>query len=734
MLVVELLPFNFSTLQMKFPKLQFKSMEHTKDSRSRLNDINIKIEEIISKVNMTIPNIYFEHIENTTDPKKSKVTILDYKTEYCVGDPLTVHIEMFDFLGQKKIYGGDLLRARIFSQSLGAGVSGKIIDFNNGTYHVQFSLFWEGSAKVSILLMHPSEGVSALWRARNLGYKYIMYTGKFLNKTKEIHTECGFDLDDQDETCKYEDKRYGEVFYCIKPPNVPCEKAEKNTAILPKCTIGMSLPFPSGYFLNNAWFPLYCNLSSYYPLSQIDTCLSGKMIYLMGDSTIRQWIEYFPKVMKTLKFFDVHESGWHKKYIALDMERNIRIQWKKHGHPFVTQSFFTVKDYASVPNEIDRLAGGPHTVIVIALGQHFRPFPVTLFIRRLLNVRDAVERLFLRSPDTKIIIRSENTREQNPDVERFSDFHGYVQYLLVKDIFQGLNVGVIDAWDMTTAFGSFDVHPPEIVIKNQINLFLSYILGPILPTSRFLRSLSLRSLKKIQKAQSSDCPSSQTGSLYRKRTVQKFWRGHIIPDPQATLGSNVPRTWVWWPTYLLDVRAWVQSCSVCVRMKTPRNRPIGLFHPLPVLALPWTHLSMDFMVDLPPSSGNTTVLVVIDRFSKQGNFVPLPKLPTAAKLAEIFFSETNGQTERLNQNLEHYLRPYCNYHQNDWSTLLSWAELSYNSLRHSSLGCSPFFAALGYNPHLLLLASGVSLVPAAKTRVRSLTDHRRAIRAGLLRA
>uniref|UniRef100_A0A1B8XV27 NXPE C-terminal domain-containing protein n=1 Tax=Xenopus tropicalis TaxID=8364 RepID=A0A1B8XV27_XENTR len=237
----------------------------------------------------------------------------------------------------------------------------------------------------------------------------------------------------------------------------------------------MSPPFPGGYFFNNVWHPVFCNLSIYEPRSLVDKCLSDKFIYLMGDSTIRQWIEYLPSIMKGLKLFNLHGIGWHKTHLALDLKLNTYIQWKKHGHPFVTMSFFTVKDYTSVPQEIDRLAGGPYTVIVIALGQHFRPFPITLFIRRLLNVRKAIERLFVRSPDTKVIIKSENTRELNTDVERFSDFHGYIQYLLAKDIFQGLNVGIIDAWDMTVALGSFKVHPVSSVIKSQINMFLEFL-------------------------------------------------------------------------------------------------------------------------------------------------------------------------------------------------------------------------------------------------------------------
>ncbi|XP_053325969.1 NXPE family member 1-like isoform X2 [Spea bombifrons] len=508
------LKFPFVPLAYLEQKTSFVDSTAVHDSK----DIHVKIDKILNAIDHTISNASFKCLNDTTSGKNSRATVLDYRLKYCTGDSLTVQVDMFDYMGKRKTYGGDFLRARIYSPELGAGASGRIQDFNNGTYKINFILSWEGNIRISIILLHPSEGVSALWKARNIGYKYIIYTGLFLNGTREVYSECGFYLDSQEEKCEYADKRDGEFFYCIKPTGVPCEalismmsknrphsyltslekdvftrsnigveittengsidvvKCQRNTTkVKSKCAIGMSPPFPGGYFLNNIWHSLFCNLSSYEPLYNIKTCLSGKMIYLMGDSTVRQWIEYFPKVMKDLKFFDLRGSGKLKTLLTVDMTRNVYIQWKKHGHPLVTQHLFTLKDYASVPREIDRLPGGPYTIIVIALGQHFRPFPLSLFIRRILSVREALERLFLRSPDTKVIIKSENTREITTDVERFSDFHGYIQYILMKDIFKGLNVGVIDAWDMTTAFGSYDVHPHETVIRNQINLFLAYI-------------------------------------------------------------------------------------------------------------------------------------------------------------------------------------------------------------------------------------------------------------------
>ncbi|KAM5135744.1 NXPE family member 1-like [Mantella aurantiaca] len=485
------------------------------DTATEPKTIDQQITEIMTMINRTIHQENFIHLNETTSTLNSTAIILNYKPKYCVGDSLIVQVNMFNYLGERKTYGGDFLRTRIFSPKLGAGASGTIEDFNNGTYNIYFTLFWKGQVHISIVLVHPSEGVALLWKGRNMGFNYISYTGKYLNKTKEVHTECGFYLNSTQEKCVYMDSKYREVFYCIKLPAIPCEAfislksdhtrytiltnmsqnlfskskeipkqvgsidvsqcPKTSMNVTSKCQIGTFPPFPSGYFLVNQWIPSYCNLSSFDPLLNINKCLAGKMIYLMGDSTIRQWLEFFQKVLKNLTFFDIHRVGWPKTVLAFDLQNHIYIQWKKHGHPFLTGIFYNVKDHAYIANELDRLAGGSNTIIVIAVGQHFRPFPLPLFIKRLLNIRQAIESLFLRSPDTKVIIKSENTREIYPDVERFSDFHGYVQNLIVKDIFRGLNVGMIDARDMSTAFGSRDAHPSEPIVKSQINLFLTYI-------------------------------------------------------------------------------------------------------------------------------------------------------------------------------------------------------------------------------------------------------------------
>ena len=60
--------------------------------------------------------------------------------------------------------------------------------------------------------------------------------------------------------------------------------------------------------------------------------------------------------------------------------------------------------------------------------------------------------------------------------------------------------------------------------------------------------------------------------------------------------------------------------------------------------------------------------------------------------------QTDGQTERVNQSLEQYLRQYCNYEQDNWYDLLPLAEYAYNNSATMATQMSPFFANYGFHP------------------------------------
>jgi len=63
-----------------------------------------------------------------------------------------------------------------------------------------------------------------------------------------------------------------------------------------------------------------------------------------------------------------------------------------------------------------------------------------------------------------------------------------------------------------------------------------------------------------------------------------------------------------------------------------------------------------------------------------------------------YHPQTNGQTERANQELEQYLRFYCNYQQDNWFWLLPTAQYVLNARFHSGIQNTPFHTMFGFTP------------------------------------
>jgi hypothetical protein len=202
----------------------------------------------------------------------------------------------------------------------------------------------------------------------------------------------------------------------------------------------------------------------------------------------------------------------------------------------------------------------------------------------------------------------------------------------------------------------------------------------------------------------------------------------------------------------VDVTQFVQQCLTCQQAKPERTHPAGLLQPLPIPHGIWADVTMDFIEGLPKSEGYDTIMVVVDRFTKYGHFLPLKHPFTAEGVAQIFLDQvvklhgppksivsdrdkifissfwkhlfqlmdvkllfstayhpqTDGQSERVNQCLETYLRCAVNAQPAKWKLWLALAEFWYNTTYHTSLGCTPFKALYGYDaPMLALPQSGV---------------------------
>ncbi len=171
---------------------------------------------------------------------------------------------------------------------------------------------------------------------------------------------------------------------------------------------------------------------------------------------------------------------------------------------------------------------------------------------------------------------------------------------------------------------------------------------------------------------------------------------------------------------------------------------------------------------LPKNNGHDAILVIVDRFSKE--IIPIacsteltsegwakilhdevyakhgmPQvvisdrgtvfvskfmkdlydlLQIKGNFSTAYHPQTDGQTERVNQEVEKYLRMFVNHLQTDWAEWLSLAAFAHNNRTHSSTGKSPFEVNYGYNPAVLpgTKSTAPFRTPASDTFVSKMQD------------
>jgi len=153
---------------------------------------------------------------------------------------------------------------------------------------------------------------------------------------------------------------------------------------------------------------------------------------------------------------------------------------------------------------------------------------------------------------------------------------------------------------------------------------------------------------------------------------------------------------------------------------------------------------VDFVVELPLSSGHDAVMTVVDSVSKRAHFVPTHTMVTAEGAAQLFLHQvwklhglpkcvvsdrgpqfiarftrelyqllgiklassiawhpqTDRQTEHVNQKLDQYLWLFVNEWQDDWYNLLPMAEFQHNNHVHSTTQQPPFLLNTGHIPRM----------------------------------
>ncbi|KAL0336586.1 UNVERIFIED_CONTAM: hypothetical protein Sradi_4870500 [Sesamum radiatum] len=93
----------------------------------------------------------------------------------------------------------------------------------------------------------------------------------------------------------------------------------------------------------------------------------------------------------------------------------------------------------------------------------------------------------------------------------------------------------------------------------------------------------------------------------------------------------------YWPRMEKDVEAYTRTCLVSQLDKVEEKKEAGLLQPLPIPEVPWQSISIDFISGFSKVNGMTSVLVVVDRFSKYGIFIVEPHVYPVETMAELFF-------------------------------------------------------------------------------------------------
>ncbi|KAF8751565.1 hypothetical protein RHS01_08145 [Rhizoctonia solani] len=233
-------------------------------------------------------------------------------------------------------------------------------------------------------------------------------------------------------------------------------------------------------------------------------------------------------------------------------------------------------------------------------------------------------------------------------------------------------------------------------------------------------------------------PDSET---LKEQLLKEFHNSPLAGHPGQQRTLELLSCNYWWPGMKSSSKEWVECCPTC-QANRQAHAPVIALKPLEVPPYPFHTISYDFIMGFPKSNGHNAILVVIDSFSKFGHFIPTTKKVTSKGLADLFIShvwklhglpvktisdrgttftgkflralyqrlgvkpafssayhpELDGQTERVNQFIEFYLRSYVAANHLDWATWLPLAEYAYNNAKHSATGKTPFELVYGRNP------------------------------------
>uniref|UniRef100_H2ZBR4 NXPE C-terminal domain-containing protein n=1 Tax=Ciona savignyi TaxID=51511 RepID=H2ZBR4_CIOSA len=438
-------------------------------------------------------------------------------------DKLQVNIVARNHRGEQKRYGGDYFRVLLKTDKDTTSVIADITDNLDGTYTAILPLHFSGKARLKVIMIHPSEAIDLLRRVTSTKWSPgLFFSARFKEKNYEENTECNIwlpSMHDEPLYCNFSNTKTGEPWYCEKPKKLGCDAFisygmgrnfdgahflvksglfERNLNLRvqigkpaeivivpggdvynrPLCTAskaGNLPPRPAGYFLHDVWHSTHCATRFFLDGPSHVNCLQNKFIYLFGDSTIRQWYSYYvPLVSSKIKTPTVWEPR-----TAVNEYKNLSIHFAAHGMPL--QNGGGRESVPYIADSIDAVQGGPDTVVAFTIGFHLLLYDPSVYVRRLITIREAIGRLLNRSPETIVIFKGLNFYQMDDMFNNqccLSEWLALRLETIARAIFkEERRMVVLDTWDMTASHYSIPdgLHPTNQIIENEIQLFLSFV-------------------------------------------------------------------------------------------------------------------------------------------------------------------------------------------------------------------------------------------------------------------
>ncbi|KAH3793867.1 hypothetical protein DPMN_147390 [Dreissena polymorpha] len=237
----------------------------------------------------------------------------------------------------------------------------------------------------------------------------------------------------------------------------------------------------NGFWMNNTWSLLNCKSYIEHQNNTYRSCLKGKYMYFFGDSTARQYAEFFVNVVletrpgiNLRRFGENNTYHWRKTFSSFD----INVTYLKHAMPF-TNPVVPFRGITSVYSELQILSKssitGDKLIFVFAFHAHFQSFPISVFRDRTRRLVSSIKEFLTLKPKALFFVKGPNYCFD--DTHWFDNTLTLVYIEILQQEFESLHDRVVylDTWSLNVIHETRNIHPGPVTLQNQIRHFMAYV-------------------------------------------------------------------------------------------------------------------------------------------------------------------------------------------------------------------------------------------------------------------